>query len=283
VPAMDTNPRPVFEPLLPPELERTIFEVAALGQPSTIPVLMLVASRVKEWPMLGFPQITLEILLRVIATKPPQFLQKSVKHFFLDAPLDSLELETIFMACNRITNLFDPLPSTAHWRALGALKHLQRVALPLDVFLECYHIDNTQSLLVNITHLELLETRRNPRIDNLCACLPLMPRLTHIALDSISLHWRLQTALCENTKIQCILFLVSLGDAEEMQSTNVLLDDTRFACLDQKTSFREDWLCGAARGENYWAIADAFIAARRDGKVDRSRYTLSDKETSWLD
>jgi hypothetical protein len=34
---------------LPPELERTIFEIAALLEPTNIPTLMRIAWRVKHW------------------------------------------------------------------------------------------------------------------------------------------------------------------------------------------------------------------------------------------
>ena len=36
-------------PRLPPELERVIFEIAALSYPTTTPNLMLIAWRVKNW------------------------------------------------------------------------------------------------------------------------------------------------------------------------------------------------------------------------------------------
>jgi hypothetical protein len=36
-------------PILPPELEREIFEICAISRPASIPNLMLVAQRVKEW------------------------------------------------------------------------------------------------------------------------------------------------------------------------------------------------------------------------------------------
>jgi hypothetical protein len=36
-------------PILPPELERGIFEICAISRPVSIPNLMLVAQRVKEW------------------------------------------------------------------------------------------------------------------------------------------------------------------------------------------------------------------------------------------
>jgi hypothetical protein len=46
-------------------------------------------------------------------------------------------------------------------------------------------------------------------------------------------------------------------------------DDIRFVCIRQERPFRVDWLCGIGGGEDYWALAETFIAARRTGKVDR--------------
>ncbi|KAJ6505048.1 hypothetical protein C8R45DRAFT_923356 [Mycena sanguinolenta] len=34
------------------------------------------------------------------------------------------------------------------------------------------------------------------------------------------------------------------------------------------TMHREDWLNGAVFGKDYWALADAFVAARRAGTID---------------
>ncbi|KAJ7741701.1 hypothetical protein B0H16DRAFT_1564897 [Mycena metata] len=83
-------------PVLPPELERIIFEMAALLRPTNIPNLMRTAWRVKNWvepllyrtvfiqPMLStsyhideFPQLTLQGLRQQSATKPPGFFQSA--------------------------------------------------------------------------------------------------------------------------------------------------------------------------------------------------------------
>ncbi|KAF7358431.1 hypothetical protein MVEN_00893600 [Mycena venus] len=304
---METNLSLTWDPCLPPELERTIFKVAALSRPSTIPTLMLVANHVKEWvePLLyrviilssyrsdshhelhGFPIITPAILLRGIATKPSQFFQSSVKNIFIyRGPFESSEIEAILTACNCVTNLFEnyALKSTAHLGALGSLKQLRRLSIPLIEFLDCCTLDGTHSSLNNITHLEILNTWEQPRAETICARLPLLSHLTHFAINSISHHLPLQTALRTNTTLQCILFLVSVGyQEEEMRSTDLISDDDRFVCLDQTIDYRLVWLRGVTTGDDFWALADGFIAARRAGKVERSRYTLSDTETSWLD
>ncbi|KAJ6574558.1 hypothetical protein B0H19DRAFT_1254249 [Mycena capillaripes] len=75
---------PDGSPPLPPELERKIFEICTYAQPVSIPNLMLVAARVKEWlePLLyvtivvegdltfqsmkELPRVTIKIMLSII-------------------------------------------------------------------------------------------------------------------------------------------------------------------------------------------------------------------------
>jgi hypothetical protein len=39
--------------------------------------------------------------------------------------------------------------------------------------------------------------------------------------------------------------------------------------MEQEEDFRADWLRGANTGNDYWVLAEAFIAAKREGKVGR--------------
>ncbi|KAF8190601.1 hypothetical protein K438DRAFT_1831357 [Mycena galopus ATCC 62051] len=302
---METNSS---APRLPAELECRIFEFAAVTRPTTIPILMLVTSRVKYWiePLLyrvvvlssshrqkfyGFPVITASVLLRVIETKPPHFLQNAVKIFFFQrGPFQSTELdiepsdlEIILPACTGVTTLFDDhvLESTATYAALAPLRHLRRLTLQLRHFLNCCSIDSTHSTLSNITHLELTHASQDLRSESVCASLPLMPNLTHFCISSIPHYLPLQTALCASTKIACVVFAVKVGEqSEQIQNTDWIVHDLRFVCLDRRN--RWGWFQTQDKWTDFWALADAFIAARREGKVERSRYHLSDKETSFF-
>jgi hypothetical protein len=131
-------------------------------------------------------------------------------------------------------------------------------------------------LLGKITHLELFDTTGSERMENLVACFHLMPRLTHLALASISFGVPLQTAL-RDKNMQCILFLVSDSVVpQEPESPGVLAEDDQFVCMDQRehTGARTGYEA-RIRGESYWALADAFIAARRKGTVDRKHSVFS--------
>ncbi|KAF8179291.1 hypothetical protein K438DRAFT_1254130 [Mycena galopus ATCC 62051] len=268
--------------------------MAALARRKTIPILMLVAARVKEWvePLLyrvimisssyksfaqtspDLPIFTLEILLRVIASKPPRFLQNSVQHLFLDDTTTPQELITICTACNDVVDLFHHDTGSANLPSLDGFYHLRRLALSMD---ELRLIDSGRSVLDKITHLELL----NPQdfsFKDLPAFISLMSRLTHIALNVMPREDRVLIALRECGSICCIIFLI-----EDCERGNPLLDDPRFVCLHQRIPFREGWLRGADTGNDYWEVADAFLAARREGEVDRTRYKISDIDTdmSW--
>ncbi|KAJ6571128.1 translation elongation factor [Mycena capillaripes] len=89
--------------------------------------------------------------------------------------------------------------------------------------------------------------------------LPLMPSLTHVALhhlpyDSTELFY---AALRGDILLEGIVFLSR--STEERQRARVFADDSRF------------------NGDDFWALADSFIAARRAGKIDRARYSYPTK------
>ncbi|KAJ7899210.1 hypothetical protein B0H14DRAFT_27479 [Mycena olivaceomarginata] len=229
---------------------------------------------------LDFPLSTLENLLAALATQPPEFFQRSVatslhrwrcptrgpgSHLHSVQPCRGLVLEVLYP---------DVSPSF-----LRRFEQLSRLALTFHDFLA----SSLSCLGSSITYLELLGTGNNPSTGDLTAYLPLMPRLTHLSFDAVLRDWSLPIALLATSNIQCILLLAS---AEELSQgihhlDPFLRDDQRFLCLDQQTDWREDRLRGVATGEDYWTLADAFIAARREGRVDRSRCTLTDTDLSW--
>ncbi|KAJ7458609.1 hypothetical protein FB451DRAFT_1273588 [Mycena latifolia] len=151
---------------LPLDFERAIFESCALSRPVTIPNLMLVAWRVKDWlePLLyrvicvsdslprdGFPHFTLDILQSAINRKPASFFHHAVRHLYLEDPCDAAQLCTILAACTGVTDLFAEVPGAASAApAFGALplRHLAAIIGGLDF---------THALFRHITHLTMLE------------------------------------------------------------------------------------------------------------------------------
>ncbi|KAJ7652668.1 hypothetical protein DFH06DRAFT_922916, partial [Mycena polygramma] len=194
-------------PRLPPELECTIFEIAALSYPNGIPQLMLIAQRVRHWqvdPLLyrmvflspgslttqlpprqieGFPLIPRDHLLQSIVEKQPSFFSAAVKHIYLDDPAVTLPLEFL-AACSRLPNLF------VSWREaslqfvpiLNRLECLRRLTIDLESLFEFSPIDFAQPFLRNVTHLELLDSYE---LSGHPTGLALLPHLTHIAFNDM--------------------------------------------------------------------------------------------------
>ncbi|KAJ7880909.1 hypothetical protein B0H13DRAFT_938307 [Mycena leptocephala] len=178
-------------PCLPLELERSIFETAAVSRPMFIVDFMLVAWRVKNWqvtlhvlmilmtmavgyrtePLLyrvillcrtqerqisGFPVLPPEIMRRIIADKPPKFLLDSVRHLLFDTTVERSEVQTILTACTHVANLFAYTVSNRRLGALAGLQHLRRLAINVYELLELCHKDPTS--VRNLTHLELFNS-----------------------------------------------------------------------------------------------------------------------------
>ncbi|KAJ7739333.1 hypothetical protein B0H16DRAFT_64144 [Mycena metata] len=275
-------------PRLPPELERVIFEFTALSRRSSIPSLMLTAWRVKNWvePILwkvvfmtspahqvrqihGFPSMPVESFIHAISTKPLSFFSTSVRHLFLQSYLEVPTVAFIFAACDRLTHLYyTPFDrdAPAHLMALDSLHHLQQLTFfIMDLFPR--EIDFMRPMFRNLTHLEMLDTPNYLRLERLA----LPPRLTHIAFHpgSVTQYTTVLTWLRSDTQLVCILFLLGGPiSRSRLTETPVVLDDDRFLFMGQ-TGDRADWLRVVA-GKGYWVLAEAFISAKRTGRLDRS-------------
>ncbi|KAJ6585899.1 hypothetical protein B0H19DRAFT_1250656 [Mycena capillaripes] len=198
----------------------------------------------------------------------------------------SLELEeeqtesvadTILAACPRVRNLFvlDDL-TPQYLPILSQLDCLLRLAIDqidLESLFEPSAIDFGEPLFRNLTHLELLDGSLDLPSD-----VALIPNLTHIAFNTNSGIAALHSRTHANARLRCIVFLRPSHLGEE----SIPFSDTRLVCIRQ-TNFRADWLSGATTGVDYWALADAFIAAKQAGKIDRSWYCISDtdRDASW--
>ncbi|KAJ7480351.1 hypothetical protein B0H11DRAFT_2421164 [Mycena galericulata] len=305
-------------PRLPRELERAIFETSAISRPVTILTLILVAQRVKIWkitissswlyrvePILyrivylwegealaveGFPRFTFKTFLQAIEQKPPEFFNCAVRHLFLGEPeagrpsseLHARTIDSILNVCTGITTLFAWTAFPNNLPALNALDSLHRLAFSI---VELFGPNPTgcfaQPLFRNITHLEMLDSIPAFTCSH-AASLSLIPHLTHFAFGDC----RLCSGFCGAFRLCARLTCIVLLEAESMGDVDVeadsLLEDTRFVAISED-NFRVDWARGVFRGRDYWVLADAFLAARRAGKVDRSHYYIHDDDESWFD
>ncbi|KAJ6555993.1 hypothetical protein B0H19DRAFT_1151724 [Mycena capillaripes] len=271
------------EPKLPPELEREIFEIAAVSHPTTIPTLMLKAGRVRDWiePLLyrivmitssrrricGFSNVPLEILLQVITIKPPSFLE-GIKYLLLADTFAPSSVRAILAACRGVRHLMahSHVPLTSHLNSLADLRCLTRLTVHIEELFP-RTIDFTHPLFRNVTHLELFDFPLRLNTSHaLCIGLPLIPNLTHFAFNGESLTIDLRPILSTTlSHLQCVAAVTQDADLEGMDAAHTLSDDERFVCIGQ-TNYYNDWVQGAIGGEDFWAIAEAFITRDALGK-----------------
>ncbi|KAJ7659572.1 hypothetical protein DFH06DRAFT_1402547 [Mycena polygramma] len=262
------------DPRFPPELERSIFEIAAvLSRPKTILKLMRIAWRVKAWlePLLyrivavsdsnphGAPIFAADIIGRLIDERPG-LLESSVEHLLL---YNSRLAGALLSGCTRITNLFGQISAT-HLAAIAALPRLCRLATGSDVFRQAA-VDDVHGAFRNLTHLELLSCRPGDS-SHLAGDFARIPSLTHIAFNATSALGAFHTELAAHPqldkRLQCVVLLTT-GPRASNGNTGVLEDDIRLVCVHPLTMFRLEWIRGAESGWDYWAVADKTIAARR--------------------
>ncbi|KAF7291229.1 hypothetical protein MIND_01266500 [Mycena indigotica] len=233
------------EPMLPPELERAIFECAANLFPGLIPMMLTVANRVLEWlrPFLYThisitPQSpSLSALLHLLTTLPPAHA------FFYDSNI----AKSVFVGHTRWLNnetmlvlrLFgkntEDLTILSANRALVPLLRkipLRRLAVSLVHLFDGpgYNSENLnggssilanlaslQGAFVNVTHLELfdfLHTEPLSAMGYLCAPSPScpfnpqpspLPSLTHLCLHSFVHRNQLLFVLEHNPRLQLLV------------------------------------------------------------------------------
>ncbi|KAF7364205.1 hypothetical protein MSAN_01079900 [Mycena sanguinolenta] len=270
------------QPLLPPELERAIFEMAGELHPDAIPNMLLVAARVHKWieplryrtfiltdPASSCPR--LQVLQRAIESKPAQFIRDNVWHLFVESGYLRDTLNTFIPFCTGVRSLviFDP-----HSQILSQLATArpQRLAVPIEFF-NCTErsmpIDLALPMFSSLTHLDVWE--ETIAISPSWSGLALLPALTHLAFLRISYDVGVSIlGMCP--KLQ-VITNVEDRDRRGWPMLFTTADDwePRFVGMVLTTeNYLSDWEAGLRGGSDFWARADAFVAMRRRGEIEPS-------------
>jgi hypothetical protein len=180
-------------------------------------------------------------------------------------------VESFLAACSGIRNLFAQFNLYGDMHLLGILQDVQVLVIDVEAISERAAVDVPHPLFLNVAHLELLDINDISvwNAADVYAHLASIPRL--VALNMILNDIVSHTDLRDGTRLECIVFLLSLADKMD---TSPLFGDVRFVFIRQKDDYRLYWLRGATTGNDCWAHADAFIAARRAGNISvvRSSY-----------
>ncbi|KAJ7876507.1 hypothetical protein B0H14DRAFT_2714090 [Mycena olivaceomarginata] len=274
-------------PALPPELERLIFEIYALAHPRSIPKLMLVAQRVKEWvepllyrtmvvesdqPLAGLPTYAANVVVAAIRDKPSSLFIAAVRNLCLFY-WSTYDTQAILAVCTGVENLW--LPGLENNRKLIPLL----AALPIkQLYASCYRIlrtlPPTHRVFSRLTHLEL-EDLLPVSVDCnfLAGAVSLLPRLTHLSFNYSGLILTCPRILesCATLRVLVCLnsYVMRVYDLDELGLTR----DVRFVVMHVR-GYVEDWYTGTQSGEDYWSRAEIFIAKRRTEEIDPLRFEI---------
>ncbi|KAJ7620193.1 hypothetical protein FB45DRAFT_929667 [Roridomyces roridus] len=278
------------DPILPPELERPIFELCALDRPVLIPTLMLVACRVKEWmeailwrtvitgpkPIDGSLSFSHETICRALQSQR-HVLRDFVRNLLV-FDLNGPGYEGLVPACSRLENLWVwdwYTPADLTRLSAATLKRLHSFTLP--VALTSGNANLSLGMFSQLTHMEIMGwTGTDSEVDVFCHRVALLPCLTHLAF-SRDTYASAYLRLLRNCASLRVLFAVEsrLPDVEQLEV------DVRFVVWGQLWTWVADWQRGAQKGVDYWCVVEGYIAKRERGEVDRLRYVMPDEE--WND
>ncbi|KAF7314715.1 hypothetical protein MKEN_00945500 [Mycena kentingensis (nom. inval.)] len=280
-------------PILPLELEREIFELAAQER-GRIPALLRVARRVHTWIQ--------PLLFRVIraadtrtwtrflqtAQSTPELIAKNLRFLCIDNNISSADYFTVISTMQRIEDLVLPAfgLATTGTTPLSELAYLRRLAgSPAHLRLA---IGSPGARFPSLTHLELMDlldgpARTNAQYDSWKA-LMLVPTLTHLSNpnpDHIS--WSIVQKLLEDMPgLTMLMAVYSEDDAwryfHEINAGDIR--DNRFLAgtyVNAEENAWREWE-RAANGValDYWDRADAFLERKRKGAVHATRRWVDD-------
>ncbi|KAJ6585702.1 hypothetical protein B0H19DRAFT_1110536 [Mycena capillaripes] len=273
---------------LPAELEMQIFTLAASLHPRSIPTLVLVAQRVKLWtePLLYRAFVvfydesfgnscplrrTYDVFRQMLQSKPAAAAEH-VRNLCIASVIPAPELEEIFSTCSSTSTLAmifselvpELLPAVARMP-------LQRLSVLLQSMFGEASTDFGHPIFSRLTHLDihdyLTEDRWTP-----WSGISLLPCLTHVSFRGCSVKSIFEGILTHCRNIQVLALVVSVADLG-CARLGTVTRDFRFVVIVVK-DFLEDWEQGALGAEDYWVRAAKFIAQRRSGEVEATRFII---------
>ncbi|KAJ7753158.1 hypothetical protein B0H16DRAFT_1544639 [Mycena metata] len=266
-------------PILPPELEREIFERAACMCPGDIPSLLLVSQRVNEWiAPIRYRTVTSDgahstcpfrALQRAIQSnsRPLSFFRSHVQH--LAVPYEFLRDETtgmveqILSACSEIQSfVFLHQLSPSLVPALASLRpHRLYTYFDPQLFVEA---PLYRPMFTFVTHLALWHTGWIPDTSCWLSLLAVVPSLTHLLIHDAFEAVPHILAASESLKV-----LIDCNNIPYTPELDDASSDDRFVFLKIRTirTFVEDWVRGTRGEMDYWARADMFVAKKARGEI----------------
>ncbi|KAJ7780132.1 hypothetical protein DFH07DRAFT_950185 [Mycena maculata] len=260
-------------PILPPEIEREIFEITAQF-PRNAVQLVLVARRTQIWiERLIYETVTLsdpeicDKFLRTLESRPAQFFADNVKSLCVPGDIELFEAEKVLKACRGVVNLAVWLPPQ-HAPLFPSVCSLQPRRLSVNVSALCGSTsqpDFSHPFFAKVTHLELvdwMDWTTFLHIDQLS------PHLTHLALD-LDTETEGSVAHIRNILSSCRSLVICIGlvtnDEAMIVASEQLasIEDTRLVILSESNVI-DNWEASLRDGTDasVWVFAESIVVAK---------------------
>ncbi|KAF7303559.1 hypothetical protein MIND_00585200 [Mycena indigotica] len=261
------------DPALPPELERDIFELAAVTDKSMISTLTLVSRRVNAWigPLRNRVRLIEDVdVLDALWVRMEQRPETAAATRFLattTTPPDSVP---------RLARTFPNLVDLGLWgapvspedlQALHALTHLRRLSLnPCNVLPKDAGAPPALAFapFARLTHLEIFADVEAWMVPGLAAA---FPALTHLSFFDLRFPVLMKAVLHaqKTLRVFVYVYIEDPNDVDPRDPAEVArllgVDDPRLAVV-PLVDFTLDWEVGAWGGWDYWARAEDDISRR---------------------
>ncbi|KAJ7911341.1 hypothetical protein B0H13DRAFT_2482182 [Mycena leptocephala] len=274
--------------MLPPELERLIFETAAFLHPEAMSALLRVARRVKIWIE---PLIYRALLISsskeshrhhwsavhstMQTTRSRFLLREHVRHLYFTDAIWMGFLTEFLTLCDGTTHLaFSSATTQPGLLQILAALPLQRISCFLHIlFSPSGPVNFSHSLFERITHLDAFDWAYKDW--DSWSGLEQMPQLTHL-----SFRHHIRSSICERALKSCrrlqVLVIVWLpqSDLHAIRANikpprfteEALIQDPRFVMVHIQ-DFVLDWERSARGGSDYWFAAESLVHRRRVGET----------------
>ncbi|KAK7038206.1 hypothetical protein R3P38DRAFT_540044 [Favolaschia claudopus] len=289
-----TNMTEDFSFSFPDDLEREIFETAAVRNRKEITTLLQVCSRVHAWiePLLYRIMVIsskadYDWLDSVIQSKQSSYLRNAVRHVYLSQMSTKQQAYKDFlMTISEVVNLL--LDQELDLDLLPALDQMNLRKLDINVPpspSEWARLILTRPLLTSVTHLSLYQRETVDGLDSQSSSgddwigLAALPSLTHLGLSDNLARIILPRVLAECSRLLLAVVLfwtvperpAATGFAESLR---VL--DPRLVVMLMRRTITVDWTAGANSGDDFWIRADAFVSRKRKGEIDKTVFLLDE-------
>ncbi|KAJ7187409.1 hypothetical protein C8R46DRAFT_289384 [Mycena filopes] len=274
----------------PPELEREIFETAALQETNIIPTILRVCRRVHVWiePLLYRVVVLPTRAISVFAavkSKSPTFLQMAVRHLFIAPEME--DASKVLLSCSGVYSLF--LDGRLPANLLDVLDSMRvrrlNFTLPISPLSGWADATLTRRAFLSLTHLELYQDSVDPSTDfswPQWSPLASLPALTHLCLsESLSSHI-LPDLVAEGARLVVVVTAWWDGTASEEEAREFAeglavrrVTDPRVVVM-TIDSYTEEWKLGAHGGDDFWVRAESFLAMKRKGEIPKNVFFFLD-------